>query len=137
METSLDAFSKLKLSLEKPYWGAHHPTEYTQRHVENDNIVGIGMHYLKQQRDAIFNLWLWQMDFIKPEQYRNSPPYDETIQWLLAEKFSVLEHKGFEIGVAALCYTPNEFKKYIRGFSLALPFMYKTYRLRKLISNSH
>ena len=120
----MDAYKKLKKSL---YMGP--PKSWSEFKASEYPAIA---HLQKKYRDArVFNLWLWNTGFQHPKDCPTDSTGTATSEWLIAEKFSLLEHKGMDLGMAAYRYTVEEFAKYIRGFRDRVPFMHSTYKLRR------
>lgn len=80
---------------------------------------GIGVVYSKQQQDAVFNIWLWQLEFKTPEEMLKVPMGTQVKCWAYSLKYIDMMHKGVELGVEALRLPPEEFAKYAKGSVLA------------------
>ncbi len=112
----MNAFEKLQLSLEKLWWGNHHPSEYVGKNADGAPC-GVGVAYTKQQQDAVFNLWLWQFNFKTPAQMKKVSMNKQINYWGYAKKYAEMYHNGVEIGVEALGTTPEQFQDYIEEFN--------------------
>lgn len=120
----MDAYTKLKKSLytEPPKsWSEFNASSYPAiAHLQE-----------KMADKRVFNLWLWQTGFKHPKDCPSVSDGSATVVWLVAEKFSLLEHKGMDVGMAAYRYSVAEFAKYIKGFKARVPFMHATYKLKR------
>jgi hypothetical protein len=120
----MDAYEKLKKSLYiKPpkSWSEFNPSDFPAiAHLQE-----------KMPDRRVFNLWLWQTGFKHPKDCPSVTDGSATVVWLVAEEFSLLEHKGMDVGMAAYLYSVEEFAKYIKGFNGRVTFMNSSYRLKK------
>ena len=77
---------------------------------------------MKHPQDAVFNLWLWQLDFKTPAEMQKVSMNKQINTWGYAKKYSDMLHNGIEIGVEALG-TPERFAEFVKGTPLTKPEM--------------